>query len=82
MMVLMNTTKKTNNERLAELVAAAGLTQKEAHALFNAGLDGFGYSFDYWKGFFCGPDTKRFKPFKDDQMARAERIFGKLRKNA
>lgn len=81
-MVLMNTTKQTNNERLCELVAAAGLTQKEAHALFNAGLDSFGYSFDYWKGFFCDPGTKRFKPFKDDQIARAERIFSKIKKSA
>lgn len=78
----MNTSKSTNNEQLRELVAAAGLTQKQAHALFNAGLDSFGYSFDYWKGFFCDPSTQRYKPLKDDQLARAEKIFGKLAKKA
>lgn len=74
----MNTKNTSNNERLRELVADAGLTQLEAHALFNAGLDGFGYSFQYWKGFFCDPGAKRYQVFKDDQLARAERIFGKL----
>ena len=78
----MNTKKTTNNDRLRQLVADAGLTQLEAHALFNAGLDGFGYSFEYWKGFFCDPNTKRFKVIKDDQLARAEKIFGKLAKKS
>jgi hypothetical protein len=76
----MDTKTITNNQRLRDLVANAGLTQLEAHALFNAGLDGFGYSFQYWKGFFSDPSTKRYKPFKDDQLTRAEKIFGKLAK--
>lgn len=79
-MVSMNTRKKTNNQRLAELVDATGLTRAEALALFNAPLGPAGYSYEYWKGFFCDPASKRYKPLRDDLLAHAEKVFGKIAK--
>lgn len=80
-MVSMNT-KQTNNERLRQLVEGAGLTQKEALALFNAPLGPAGYSFDYWKGFFCDPAARRYKHLRDDLLAHAEKVFGKLQRSS
>lgn len=76
----MNTKKQTNNERLRDLVEGAGLTQLEALALFNAGLEPRGYSFEHWKSFFSDPGAKRYKAFRDDLLVRAEKILGKLQK--
>lgn len=78
----MNTTATTNNEKLRQLVEASGLTQKEALALFNAPLGPAGYSLDYWKGFFCDPASKRYKPLRDDLLTHAEKVFGKIQKRA
>lgn len=79
----MNTTATTtNNEKLRQLVKASGLTQKEALALFNAPLGPAGYSIDYWKGFFCDPASKRYKPLRDDLLTHAEKVFGKIQKRA
>ena len=78
----MNTARTTNNERLRALVAGAGLTQKEALALFNAPLGPAGYSLDYWKGFFCDPESARFKHLRDDLLLHAEKVFGKLQRRA
>lgn len=79
MMVSMNTKRQqTTNERLRGLVEASGLTQAEALALFNKPLGPAGYSFDYWKGFFCDPASKRFKPLRPDLLAHAEKVFAKL----
>src|SRR5437879_2381535 len=79
MMVSMNTKKQpTTNERLRALVEASGLTQAEALALFNKPLGPAGYSLDYWKGFFCDPASKRFKPLRPDLLAHAEKVFARL----
>lgn len=78
----MNTTKTTNNEKLRQLVEASGLTQKEALALFNAPLGPAGYSLEYWKGFFCDPASKRYKPLRDDLLTHAEKVFSKIKKRA
>jgi hypothetical protein len=79
MMVSMNTKKQqTTNERLRALVEASGLTQAEALAMFNKPLGPAGYSLDYWKGFFCDPASKRFKPLRPDLLAHAEKVFARL----
>ncbi len=82
MMVLMNTRTRTNNQRLAELVDATGLSRAEALALFNAPLGPAGYSYEYWKGFFCDPASKRYKPLRDDLLTHAEKVFGKIVKRS
>lgn len=79
-MVYMNTSKKTNNERLRELVQEAGLTQAVALTIFNRGLGPAAYSDSSWKAFFSNPDTTRFRPFSDDLLAHAEKVFGKMNK--
>lgn len=77
----MNTkTIHPNNKRLAELVEGTGLTRAEALALFNAPLGPAGYSYDYWKGFFCDPNTRRYKELRDDLLAHAEKVFSKITK--
>lgn len=81
MMVSMNTKRPANNERLRQLVEGAGLTQKEALALFNAPLGPAAYSYDYWKGFFCDPTSVRYKHLRDDLLAHAEKVFGKLQRS-
>ena len=78
MMVSMNTKKQSNNQRLAQLVSHAGLTRREALARFNAALGPGAYSYEYWKGFFCDPASQRFKPLRDDLLAHAEKVFGKI----
>lgn len=79
----MNSANKTqsNNEKLRELIDATGLTQVEALALFNAGLDVAGYSIETWRAYFCNPTTARYRPFPEKLLARAERIFGKIKRN-
>jgi hypothetical protein len=77
MMVLMNTRKQSNNQRLARLVDEAGLTRAEALVRFNAALGPAGYSYEYWKGFFCDPTSQRYKPLRDDLLTHAEKIFSK-----
>lgn len=76
-MVSMNTKKKTTNQRLIELVDATGLTRAQALEQFNKPLGPAGYSYDYWKGFFCDPSSKRYKPLREDLLAHAEKVFGK-----
>lgn len=80
MMVYMNTSKKTNNERLRELVQETGLTQAVALTLFNRGLGPAAYSESAWKAFFSSPHTTRFRPFSDDLLAHAEKVFAKIKK--
>jgi hypothetical protein len=82
MMVYMNTSAKSNNERLRELVEASGLTQAVALTVFNRGLGPAAYSESSWKAFFASPDTTRFRPLKDDLLAHAEREFAKLQRKA
>lgn len=82
MMVCMNTNEKTNNERLAELVKGAGLSQAAALTLFNRGFGIRGIKESTWKGYFCDPKASRFRGFNDDLMAHAEKVFGPLQPNA
>ena len=76
----MNTTIKTNNERLRELVEASGLTQPVALTVFNRGLGPAAYSESTWKAFFVKSDSPRFRPLKDELLAHAEKEFAKLAK--
>lgn len=76
----MNTTTKTNNERLRELVDSTGLSQVVALTLFNRGLGPAAYSESSWKAFFASPETTHFRPLKDDLLAHAEQVFEKLQK--
>jgi hypothetical protein len=74
----MNT--MTNNERLRELVAASGLSQPAALTVFNRGFGIRGIKESTWKGYFCDPQTTRYRAFNDDLMAHAEKVFGGLKK--
>lgn len=76
----MNTERKSNNERLRELVKASGLTQPVALTIFNRGLGPARYSESTWKAFFCDPTTDRFRPLKDELLEHAEKAFGSLTK--
>jgi hypothetical protein len=76
----MNTSIKTNNERLRELVEASGLTQAVALTVFNRGLGPAAYSESTWKAFFVKADSPRFRPLKDELLAHAEKEFAKLAK--
>jgi hypothetical protein len=78
----MNTKEKTNNQRLAELVKGAGLSQPAALTLFNRGFGIRGIKESTWKGYFCDPDTSRFRGFNDELMAHAEKVFGPLQHDA
>lgn len=80
MMVCMNTDKKTNNERLRELVEGAGLSQPAALTLFNRGFGIRGIKDSTWKGYFCDPETTRYRGFNDDLMEHAEKVFRPLQK--
>jgi hypothetical protein len=76
----MNTIEKTNNERLRELVHESGLTQPVALTIFNRGFGIRGLKESTWKGYFCDPSTTRFRPFGDDLLAHAEKVFAELQK--
>lgn len=80
MMVYMNTVEKSNNERLRELVAEAGLTQPVALTLFNRGLGPASYSESAWKAFFSNPETTRYRAFSDELLAHAEKVFARAKK--
>ena len=71
-------TRKTNNERLRELITATGLTQPQALALFNRALGPAAYSASAWKSFLVNPDSTRFRSFKDALLAHAEKVFGSI----
>lgn len=81
MMVCMNTKVSTNNERLRDLVKGAGLTQPAALALFNRGFGIRGIKDSTWKGYFCAPDTTRFRSLNDELLAHAEKVFAPLQKD-
>lgn len=76
----MSDAVKSNNERLRELVAGAGLVQPVALTIFNRGLGVRGLKESTWKGYFCDPATTRFRNFNDDLIAHAEKAFGPLQK--
>jgi hypothetical protein len=77
----MNTIKKSNNERLRELVEGAGLAQPLALTIFNRGLGVRGLKESTWKGYFCDPSTTRYRGFNDDLMAHAEKVFRSMQKS-
>lgn len=72
----MNTKAMTNNEKLRRLVEASGLTQVRALEVFNRGLGPAAYSMSTWKAFFVKPDSRRFRPLKDELLAHAEKAIG------
>lgn len=76
----LNTTKKSNNVSLRELVKGAGLVQPVALTIFNHGLGVRGLKESTWKGYFCDPSTTRFRNFNDDLLSHAEKVFGPLQK--
>ena len=76
----MNTRDNSKNERLRELVREAGVTQAVALTIFNRGLGPAAYSESSWKAFFSSPDTTRWRPFSDELLAHAEKVFAKLKK--
>lgn len=80
MMVFMNTDTLTNNERLRQLVKGTGLSQPAALTLFNRGFGIRGIKESSWKGYFCDPDTTRFRGLSDDLLVHAEKVFGPLQK--
>ena len=80
MMVCMNTTETTNNDRLRDLVKGAGLSQPAALTLFNRGFGIRGIKESTWKGYFCAPDTTRFRGLNDELLAHAEKVFRPLQK--
>ena len=76
----MSSDVKTNNERLRELVEGTGLSQPVALTIFNRGLGPAAYSVDTWKAFLVSPESKKFRPLKDELLAHAEKVFVKLQK--
>lgn len=78
MMVCMNTKEKTTNERLAELVKGAGLSQPAALTLFNRAFGIRGIKESTWKGYFCKPDSTRYRGFDPNLLEHAEKVFGPL----
>ncbi|MES2877560.1 MAG: hypothetical protein V4713_03990 [Pseudomonadota bacterium] len=76
----MNTSKKTTNQRLRELIEGANLTQSDALALFNKDFGIRGIKESTWKGYFCDPSTTRFRGFNPELMPHAEKIFAPLQK--
>ena len=79
-MVYMAATKKTNNERLRDLIERAGLSQPQALALFNRGLGPAAYSESAWKSFLVNPESARFRPLKDALIGHAEKVLGQIPK--
>lgn len=72
----------TNNDRLRELIDAAGVTQAVALTIFNRGLGAAGYSMDTFKAFLARPDSAKFRALKDELLAHAEKQFEKADKDA
>lgn len=75
------TAAKTANQRLAELVKGAALTQPAALALFNRGLGIRGIKESTWKGYFCSPESSRYRRLRPEYLSRATRVFGPLQRD-
>ena len=69
-----------NNQRLRDLIAAAGVTQAVALTIFNRGMGPAAYSMDTFKSFLAQPGKPKFRPLKDELLAHAEKQFAKLEK--
>ena len=82
----MSERRHTANERLRRLVAAAGLTQRQALDLFNKD-QARPLAPDSWRSFFCQRETKRYRRFRAEWLAHFERVlsasehWGRARKN-
>ncbi len=74
----MNTKAITNNERLRQLVKGANLSQPAALTIFNRGFGIRGIKESTWKGYFCDPDSTRYRGLNDELMAHAEKVFAPL----
>jgi hypothetical protein len=70
----------SNNQRLRDLIAAAGVTQPVALTIFNRGLGPAAYSMDTFKAFLTQPGKAKFRPLKDDLLEHAENQFAKVYK--
>lgn len=77
-MVCMNTSEKSTNERLRELVEGARLSQPAALTLFNRGFGIRGLKESTWKGYFCAPGTARYRGFDPELLEHAKKVFGPL----
>ena len=73
--VIESCIKKSNNQRLRELIEGAGVSQAIALTIFNRGLGAAAYSGDSWKAFLSNPETTRFRALKDELLAHAENVF-------
>lgn len=73
----MNPEQITPNMRLRQLVEESGLSQPAALAVFNHGLGVAAYSITTWKAFLASPGSKKFRPFKPELLAHAEKNFKK-----
>jgi hypothetical protein len=80
-MVCMNTYVSTNNERLRLLIDGTGLSQVAALTLFNRGFGIRGIKESTWKGYFCDPNSTRYRGLNDELMAHAEKVFAPLQKS-
>lgn len=76
MMVHMNTINDPNNDRLRELISAAGLTQLDALAIFNRSLIK-PYSTSAWKAFLADRGAARWRRFDDALLGHAEKVLSK-----
>lgn len=76
-MVCMNTKEKNseNNRKLRQLIEAAELSHVQALALINRGLGFRAIKESTWKGYFCSPETTRFRGVHPDLLAHAERVL-------
>ena len=79
-MVCMNTKETSSNDRLRVLVTGAGLSQAAALTLFNRGFGIRGIKESTWKGYFCAPETTRFRGLNAELLAHAEKVFGPLQR--
>lgn len=75
-----NEVPTTNNERLRELIEAAGVTQAVALTIFNRGLGPAAYKMDTFKAFLARPDSAKFRALKDELLEHAERQFAKVQR--
>jgi len=74
----MNQTKQTNNQKLRELIDGANLTHTAALELFNREFGVRGLTESAWKGYFCNPNSSRYRSFSDALISHAEKIFTPL----
>lgn len=67
-----------SNERLRDLVKGAGLTQVAALTIFNKQIKVRPLAESSWKGYFCDPNTRRYRKFPEGHLEHAEKVLGPL----